>query len=60
MTISDLVEDGTLLIQVAELLSGGGVSRALLNKTITVNIVPNIQENSKCSQPHWPYLYESL
>ena len=59
MTISDLVEDSTLLVQVAELLSGGGVSRALLNKTITVN-VSGIQESGKCRKPHCPYLYERL
>ena len=48
MNISGLVEDSTLLVQVAELLSGGGVSRALLNKTITVNILlVSTQESSK-------------
>ncbi len=51
MNISGLVEDSTLLVQVAELLSDGDVSRALLNKTITVNVpLVSIQENSKCRQ----------
>ena len=48
MNISGLVEDSTLLVQVAELLSGGGVSRALVNKTITINIpLVSTQESSK-------------
>ena len=51
MNVSGLVEDSTLLVQVAELLSGGGVSRALLNKTITVNIpLVSTQESSKYRQ----------
>ena len=45
------MEDSTLLVQVAELLSGGGVSRALVNKTITVDVpLVSMQENSKCRQ----------
>ena len=50
MDVSGLVEDSTLslLVQVAELLSGGDVGRPPLNKTITVNIpLVSIQENSK-------------
>ena len=51
MKISGLVEDSILLVEVAELLSGGGVSRPLLNKTITVNIpLVSSQESSKCRQ----------
>ena len=51
MNISGLVEDSILLVQVAELLSGGGVSRPLLNKTIIVNIpLVSNQESSKCRQ----------
>jgi hypothetical protein len=51
VNISGLVEDSTLLVQVAELLSDGDISRALLNKTITVDVpLVSIQENSKCMQ----------
>ena len=49
--ISGLVGDSSLLVQVAELRSGGGVSRALLNRTVNVNVpLISMQENSKCNQ----------
>ena len=45
------MEDGALLVQIAELLSGGDVSRALLNKTIFVNVpLVSILEEGKLRQ----------
>ena len=46
--ISGLVGDSSLLVQVAELRGGGGVSRALLNRTVNVNVP--FTSNSKCNQ----------
>ena len=44
------MEESTLVVQVAELLSGGDVSRALLNKTIIVDVpLISMQESSKCN-----------
>ena len=45
------MEDSALLVQIAELLSGGDVSRALLNETIFVNVpLVSIQEKGKLRQ----------
>ena len=49
--IQNLVEDPTLFIQVAEVLSGGDIGRALLNKTVMIDVPRmSMQEHSKCSR----------
>ena len=42
LTIEDLLENSTLLIQIADVRSDGGVSRLLLNETVTISVTDNI------------------
>ena len=42
LTIEDLRENSTLLIQIADVRSDGGVSRLLLNETVTISVTDNI------------------
>lgn len=42
LTIEDLLENSTLLIQIADVQSDGGVSIPLVNKTVTISVMDNI------------------
>ena len=46
LIVEGLEEDNMLLVQVAEVLNGGGISRPLLNQTVTINVA-FLQEGGK-------------